>query len=81
VKLQLVISALALTFSATAFAMHCPLDMKKIDAALANSPDLSAEQLAQVKNLRAEGESFHNSGKHQQSVDTLGEAMQILGID
>jgi hypothetical protein len=80
-KLKLLISAIALIVSSSAFAMHCPLDMKKIDAALAQGPDLSAEQLAQVKNLRAEGEALHNSGKHQQSVDTLGEAMRILGIE
>jgi hypothetical protein len=62
-KLKLLISAIALTVSTSAFAMHCPLDMKKIDAALAKDPDLSAEQLAQVKNLRAEGESLHKSGR------------------
>lgn len=75
------IAALAFALSTSAFAMHCPLDMKKIDAALAQGPSLSAEQLARVKTLRAEGESLHNSGKHQKSVDTLGEAMRILGIE
>ena len=80
-KLLHLITAILLTVSTSAFAMHCPVDMKKIDAALAKGPDLSADQLAQVKNLRAEGEAQHNAGKHQDSVDTLGEAMQILGIE
>ncbi len=79
-KLRHLIAALAFTVSTSAFAMHCPLDMKKIDAALAIGPSLSADQLARVKNLRAEGETLHNAGKHQDSVDTLGEAMRILGI-
>ncbi|WP_429166822.1 hypothetical protein [Aeromonas rivipollensis] len=60
---------------------RCPMDMKKIDDALATNPALSAEKLAEVKQLRAEGETLHNAGKHQESVDTLAKAMAILGID
>jgi len=72
-------AALALSAS-TAFAFHCPMDMAKIDAALAKNPKLSAEQLAQVKKYRAEGEAFHKAGKHQDSVDTLAKAMKLLDI-
>jgi len=64
----------------SAFAMHCPMDMKKIDEALAKNPSLSSTQLSEVKKLRAEGEALHKAGKHQESVDTLGKAMRILGI-
>ncbi|HLS82519.1 MAG TPA: hypothetical protein VK025_14060 [Steroidobacter sp.] len=63
-----------------ALAMHCPMDMKQIDAALAENPSLSAEQLAQVKKLRAEGEALHKAGKHQESVEELAKAKAILGI-
>ena len=80
-KLELLISALAMIVCASAFAMHCPLDMQKIDAALATDPNLSSQQLARVTSLRAEGEALHKAGKHQESVDTLGEAMRILGIE
>jgi hypothetical protein len=66
--------------SATAFAFHCPKDMKAIDAALAKNPSLSAQQMSQVKQYRAEGEALHKAGKHQASVDTLAKAMKILGI-
>lgn len=73
--------ALALSLaSASAFAMHCPADMRKIDAALANNPALSAEQLAEVQRYRAEGEKLHKAGRHQESVDTLAKAMKILGL-
>jgi hypothetical protein len=71
---------LALAISAPAYAMHCPADMAKIDAALAGNPSLTAEQLAEVQKLRQEGEEYHNAGKHQESVDTLAKAMAILGI-
>jgi len=66
--------------SASAFAFHCPADMKKIDEALAKNPKLSAQQLADVKKYRTDGEALHKAGKHQESVDTLGKAMKILGI-
>ena len=66
--------------SASAFAMHCPADMEKIDAALAKHPKLSAQQAADVKKFRADGETLHKAGKHQESVDTLAKAMKILGI-
>lgn len=72
-------SALMLA-SFTAFAFHCPVDMKKIDEALAKSPTLSEAQMTEVKKLRADGEAFHKAGKHQDAVDTLGKAMKILGV-
>jgi hypothetical protein len=66
--------------SATAFAFHCPADMKKIDEALGKSPKLAAEQMAEVKKQRADGEALHKAGKHQESVDTLAKAMKTLNI-
>ena len=66
--------------STTAFAFHCPVDMKKIDEALAKSPKLTPAQMTEVTKLRADGETFHKAGKHQDAVDTLAKAMKILGI-
>jgi len=77
---QLIAGAVLAVFATGAFAFHCPVDMKKIDAALAKHPKLSAAQMADVKKYRAEGEALHKAGKHQQSVDTLAKAMKILGI-
>jgi hypothetical protein len=79
-KLRHLVAATLFAVAGSAFAMHCPMDMKKIDEALAKSPSLSSAQLAEVKKLRAEGEALHKAGKHQESVNTLGKAMQILGI-
>lgn len=69
-----------LIISTSALAFHCPADMKKIDAALATNPKLTSEQMSEVKKLRAEGETLHKAGKHQESVDALGMAMKILAI-
>ena len=77
-------TALAICFataSSVAFAFHCPQDMTKIDAAMAKNPKLSAEQMTEVKKLRAEGETLHKAGKHQESVDTLAKAMKLLSIE
>jgi len=77
---QLMLFSTLLLVSASAFAMHCPADMKKIDEALSKNPALSETQMSEVKKLRADGESLHKAGKHQESVDTLGKAMKILGV-
>ena len=37
--------AAALSFCASAWAFHCPQDMKKIDDALAKNPKLTAAQM------------------------------------
>jgi hypothetical protein len=79
IRLAALFGALMLA-SASVFAFHCPADMKKIDEALAKNPKLSAQQMADVKKYRADGEALHKAGKHQESVDTLAKAMRILGI-
>jgi hypothetical protein len=80
-KLRLFVAAIGFMFVASnAFAFHCPKEMKKIDDALAAKPNITAAQLAEVKSLRAEGETLHKQGKHQESLDTLGKAEKILNI-
>jgi hypothetical protein len=79
-KFRSVLAAGVLLASGAAFAFHCPADMKKIDEALANSPKLTAEQMAEVKKLRADGEALHKAGKHQESVDALAKAMKMLNV-
>jgi hypothetical protein len=75
-----VFAVLSVFAAGSAFAFHCPKDMKKIDAALAANPSLATAQLAEVKRLRAEGETLHQQGRHQESIDTLAKAMKILNI-
>ncbi|MGY3856807.1 hypothetical protein [Aeromonas intestinalis] len=79
--MRVVLLLAGLLFAGSALAFHCPMDMKKIDDTLAADPVLSAEQLAEVKQLRAEGEALHKAGKHQESVDTLAKAITLLGLD
>lgn len=79
-KIRIALGIALLAFSTGALAFHCPVDMKKIDAALAKNPQLTKAQMDQVKKLRADGEKLHKAGKHQESVDTLGKAMKMLKI-
>ena len=78
---RLLSGLLLLALSLPAFAAHCPKDMKKIDAALAQNPALSAGDLATVRDLRASGEAKHKSGNHSGSIDDLHQAMQMLGLE
>ena len=77
---QFLLAAVMALLTASAFAFHCPQEMKKIDDALAANPKLSASQLAEVKKLRAEGETLHKAGKHQESLEMLAKAEAILKI-
>lgn len=78
IRIAVIAAALALV-SGSALAFHCPADMKAIDEALPKAK-LSEAQAAEVKKLRAEGETLHKAGKHQESVDTLAKARKILKI-
>ena len=44
------------------------------------NPKLEPTQLAEVKKLRADGETLHKQGKHAESEAALGQAETILGI-
>ena len=71
---------LLLLLSFPALAGQCPGDMKKIDAALAASPSISAADMSRVMELRASGGKLHKSGKHQDSVNALAEAKKLLDL-
>ncbi len=73
-------AALIAVASSPALAGSCPKIMKKIDAALASSPQVSAAQMTEVTKLRAEGEVQHKAGSHADSVASLNKAMAILGM-
>ena len=78
--MKMLAAAVLLTASMGAMAHNCPNEMKAIDAALAKNPALSAAQMDEVKRLRADGERFHEEGKHGESMSALGEAKKLLGI-
>ncbi len=79
-KLSSMILAASLALaSGTVLASSCPKHMKAIDAALPKAK-LNAAQMADVKKLRADGETFHKAGKHAESMEALTKAEKLLGI-
>ena len=74
------VAALIAVASAPALAGSCPKIMKKVDAGLATSPQLTSEQMTEITKLRAEGEAQHLAGSHADSVASLNKAMAILGM-
>ena len=74
------VAVLSALLAVPVYAFQCPGDVAKIDAALKAGTNLSMEQLAEVKKLRDEGEGLHKSGKHGDSVATLGKAKKLLNI-
>ena len=77
---KLALLAVTLLFAGSAFANHCPQEMKKIDEALAKNPQLSAAQMSDVKKSRADGEALHKAGKHSESLAELEKAKKILNV-
>jgi hypothetical protein len=77
----MILAAAALAILAgPAFASSCPTQVKAIDAALAKKPQLTAQQAADVKKFRDQGEAEHKAGKHAESMATLAKAKAILKI-
>ncbi|HSW25177.1 MAG TPA: hypothetical protein VLJ62_20620 [Burkholderiaceae bacterium] len=77
---KLLIAATLASAAGLVLAFNCPNEMKAIDAKLASNPQLSAADATKVKQLRADGETAHKAGKHDDSMKALGEAKKILGI-
>ena len=65
--------------SIPALAGHCPKDVRRIDEAL-KMTKVSDANMSRVKALRDKGNEQHKTGQHGPSLQTLHEAMKILGI-
>ena len=79
-RLAILAAAASFMFAGSALANGCPGLMAKVDDALAQNSSLTAEQRAEVETLRAEGEAQHSAGQHAQSMESLGKALEILGV-
>ena len=66
-------------FISIANAETCPNLIKQIDEMLAESKQLSAEQINEVKSLRAQGEEAYKEGNKEECQKLLSQALDILG--
>ena len=72
-------SIVALGLASPAFANHCPMDMKKIEAAMKSTMADEATK-KKVMDLYNKGKAEHEAGNHEASMKDLGDAMKLLGI-
>ncbi|MCE8017585.1 hypothetical protein HOP62_16025 [Halomonas sp. MCCC 1A17488] len=80
---KLFVALVLMAFISPAWASQCPMLMSEIDDALeddAKVSQLSEDDLARVRELREQGEQYHNDGDHAQSEEALNEAKELLGI-
>ena len=80
-KRMILAAALAVALAGPALGNDVPGDMAKVDAALAQNPQLPEDKLAYVKELRAEAEKKHAAGDEDGALDDLAVAKDILGIE
>ena len=78
--MKTILAVLLLSVSTLASAHSCPKEMKAIDDKLSSTSGISAENMAKIKALRADGEKFHKEGKHDESMKSLQEAKKLLGM-
>lgn len=78
---RLVTTLAFIALAGPAFAFQCPADIARIDAAIEAGTSLSEEDLAMVIELRDEGAAQHEAGEHAASVETLAQALELLGLD
>ena len=77
VKRLILAAIVILGFSGSAFASHCPAEIKKINAALAGA-SLHSSQVKTIKTLRDMGGRLHKARKHKDSLKALFHAKEIL---
>ena len=78
-SLKMMVLGLSVFFSLAGlvFASECTSLMAQIDEKL-ETVELSEEKQEQVEQLRAEGETAHESGDHDKAVEILNRALEII---
>lgn len=76
--------ALVLTMPSAAWASpcdECPAQMAQVDELLASNPNVSDEDLAEAKALRASAESALNAGDGDKAKEDLAKAIALLDAE
>ena len=66
-------------FSSSGMAETCPKLMQQIDEELEESKQLSANQIREIRSLRAQGEQAYKEGNKEDCQKLLSEALDLLG--
>ncbi|MCP4329134.1 MAG: hypothetical protein GY791_11925 [Alphaproteobacteria bacterium] len=79
-KVLLLAGILSTALALPAFA-DCVDDIGRIDQALAAGPQITDQQMSEVRSLRSEGESLCVAGQNDEAMVTLAKAKAILGLE
>ena len=78
-KTMIYAAAILTALSTASFAGQCQDDIEKIDAALATK-DLSADQRAQLDDMRNQAVQLCGAGNEDEGLDVTAEAKAMLNI-
>ena len=67
--------------TSTALSFSCPDNIASFDKAVASGPSVSAEVLARAIKLRNQAEVQHKSGNHGGSIESINEALDLIGAE
>ena len=65
----------------SALSFSCPVNIASFDKAVASGPKVSAEVLARSIKLRNKAEEQHKAGDHGGSIESINEALDLIGAE
>ena len=67
--------------TSTALSFSCPVNIASFDKAVAAGPKVSAEVLARAVKYRNKAEEQHKAGNHGGSIESINEALDLIGAE
>ena len=67
--------------TSSALSFSCPVNIASFDKAVASGPKVSAEVLTRAIKLRNKAEAQHKAGNHGGSIESINEALDLIGAE
>ena len=67
--------------TSTALSFSCPVNIASFDKAVASGPKVSAEVLARAIKHRNKAEEQHKKGDHGGAIESINEALDLIGAE
>ncbi len=80
---HVILLALSVVFigTSTALSFSCPVNIASFDKAVAAGPKVTAEGLARAIKHRNKAEEQHMAGDHGGSIESINEALDLIGAE
>ncbi|UEM21335.1 hypothetical protein JL100_000670 [Skermanella mucosa] len=80
-RLLLISSALLIGLASPVLANQCPRQLAALDEkSKQHGSMLTPQQQTQVKELRAQALTAHNAGRHDEALQNVQEALEVIGM-